>query len=256
MPRLLDGKVVVITGGASGIGRATALRCAAEGASVVVGDRLSEPREGGEPTHEAIRSAGGTARFVTCDVRKAVDVEALMAAADGLGGVDVLVNNAGIFRRHDFLELDDDSFDDMFDINVKAVFFVAQAAARRMVGRGSGLIVNLSSGAGLRGSGGYTTYCATKAAVRFFTMALADELGPRGVRVCAVHPGAIQTSMLSTDVLLITGEEQAAAMAQAIPLRRAGTPDDVAGGIVLLASDLATYITGASLVIDGGNLRI
>ncbi len=251
MPGLLDGKVVVVTGGASGIGRGTSLRCAQEGASVVVGDVRPDPREGGEPTHEVITAHGGTARFLPCDVRKRDDLEALMDAAEELGGVDVLVNNAGIFRHHRFLEVDEAEYDLMFDINVKGVYFAAQAAARRMVPRRSGVIINLSSVAGLRGSRGFVTYCASKGAVRLMSHALAAELAPSGVRVCSVHPGLIRTTMTVGDVPFFgaDGEETRADM---VGMGRPGTPEDVANGIVLLASDLAGYVTGASLVIDGG----
>ena|SRR6516165_796346 len=251
MPGLLDGKVVVVTGGASGIGRGTSLRCAEEGAAVVLGDVRPDPREGGHPTHELIIATGGTARYVTCDVRKRDDLEALMEAAEELGGVDVLVNNAGIFRHQNFLEVDEAAFDTMFDVNVKGVYFAAQAAARRMVARRSGVIINLSSIAGIRGASGFVTYCASKGAVRFMSMALAAELGPSGVRVCSVHPGVIETSMTTADVPLL-GAATEGALTRTIGLGRAGTPHDVAGGIVLLASDLAGYVTGASLLVDGG----
>ena len=251
MSGLLDGKVVVVTGGASGIGRGTSLRCAREGAKVVIGDVRDAPREGGDPTEQAFTAAGGVARFVTCDVRRRGDLESLMDAAEDLGGVDVLVNNAGIFRHHNFLEVDEADFDAMFDVNVKAVYFAAQAAARRMVERRSGVIINLSSIAGIRGAGRFVTYCASKGAVRFMSMAMASELGPSGIRVCSVHPGLIDTSMTTADVPLL-GAPAGVALSRTIGLGRPGTPDDVAAGIVLLASDLAGYVTGASLLIDGG----
>jgi NAD(P)-dependent dehydrogenase (short-subunit alcohol dehydrogenase family) len=139
----------------------------------------------------------------------------------------------------------------MFDVNVKAVYFAAQAAARRMVPRHSGVIINLSSIAGIRGAAGFVTYCASKGAVRFMSMALASELGPSGIRVCSIHPGLIDTSMTTADVPILGGVA-GDAMTRTIGLGRPGTPDDVAGGIVLLASDLAGYVTGASLLIDGG----
>jgi NAD(P)-dependent dehydrogenase (short-subunit alcohol dehydrogenase family) len=257
MAGLLDGKVVVVTGGASGIGRATALRCAREGATVVIGDVRREPREGGDPTDIIISGEGGTSRFVACDVCDRLSVDALIEAAQELGGIDVLVNNAGLFRVHDFLDVTEAEFDELFDVNVKGVFFAAQAAARHMVPRGSGVIINLSSIAGIQGSARSAVYSATKGAVRLLTMALADALGPFGVRVCAVHPGLIGTSMLHVDVPLLAPEsETAAELTKTIPLRRPGTPDDVAAGIVLLACDLASYITGASLLIDGGLKRV
>jgi NAD(P)-dependent dehydrogenase (short-subunit alcohol dehydrogenase family) len=252
---LLEGKVAVVTGGSSGIGRAISLRFAEEGAHVVVADTRNEPREGGEPTDVLIAAAGGEARFVACDVTKAADIEAAMSAADVLGGIDVLVNNAGVFTAHDVLAVTEADYDRVMDVNVKAVFFAAQAAAKRMAARGGGSIVNLSSVAGLQGTGGFVVYCASKGAVRFLNHALAQELGPRGIRVNALHPGAIETSMLITDVPIV-GTEAGEALLRSIPLGRNGQPADVADAAVFLASDLARYVTGASLSVDGGLLRI
>jgi NAD(P)-dependent dehydrogenase (short-subunit alcohol dehydrogenase family) len=252
---LLDGKVAVVTGGSSGIGRAISLRFAEEGASVVVADRRNEPREGGEPTEALIAGSGGEARFVTCDVTRAAEIEAAMSAADELGGIDVLVNNAGIFTAHDVLAVTEADYDEMMDVNVKAVFFVAQAAAKRMVPRGGGSILNLSSVAGLQGSGGFVVYCASKGAVRLLNHALAQELGPHGIRVNALHPGAIETSMLMTDVPIV-GTEAGAELLRSIPLGRNGQPADVADAAVFLASDLSRYVTGTSLSVDGGLLRM
>ncbi len=255
MGEILKDKVVVITGGASGIGRATAVQCASEGAVVIIGDMQKDPREGGQDTVDKIAQMGGVARFIHCDVRKSADREALFKEADEFGGVNVLVNNAGIFRYHDFLALEESAFDEMFEINVKSAFFVAQAAAQRMVARGEGVIINLSSVAGMQGTGGFTTYCATKGAMRLFTMALADELGPKGVRVCAIHPGVTNTTMVTKDVPFL-GTDREAPLLNTIALRRAGEPEDVAKAIVMLASEYGSYISGASVLVDGGATRI
>lgn len=254
MEKLLEGKVALVTGGASGIGRAVALRFAAEGAHVVVADLQREPREGGRTTDELVVEAGTQARFVACDVTKAADREAAVAASDELGGVDILLNNAGIFRGGDFLEVTEADYDRMMDVNAKAVYFVAQAAARRMVEKGGGTIINLSSVAGLQGTATFALYCMSKGAVRLLTYALADELGPRGIRVNALHPGVVETTMTTVDVPLVQGD-RGQALLRANPLGRNAQPDDIADGAVYLASDLARYVNGSSLKIDGGMLR-
>lgn len=250
----LAGRVALITGGSSGIGRATALLFAREGASVVVADTQTRPRGGGIPTAELIETAGGNTVHVPCDVTRSGDRAAAVEAAERLGGLDILVNNAGIFQSQPFLEVGETDYDTMAGVNVKAVFFMAQTAARVMVPRRSGSIINLSSVAGLQGSGSFTSYCTSKFAVRGLTYALADELGPMGIRVNAVHPGLIATAMTTTDVPIV-GAPNAATREQAIPLQRIGDVDDVARAILMLASDLAEYITGASLVVDGGRHR-
>jgi NAD(P)-dependent dehydrogenase (short-subunit alcohol dehydrogenase family) len=256
MPATLDGEVAIVTGGASGIGRAAAIRLAEAGAAVVIGDLQAVPREGGTPTHEVIRTElGGRALHVDCDVTDPADRASLIAAADDLGGVSILLNNAGIFRGGAFLDVTPEDFDRMADVNLKSVFFMAQVAAASMAARNRGVIVNLSSVAGIQGAGGFTLYCATKGAVRFLTYALADELGPAGIRVNALHPGFIETSMTTIDVKIV-GTRHADAYVETIPLRRAGTPDDVARAIVFLASGDADYITGTSLTIDGGRMRV
>ena len=252
----LAGRTVVITGGASGNGRAIGFACAREGANVVIADLREEPREGGTPTHlEAEARFGVGTAFVRCDVRLPADLEAAMTAADAFGGVDVLVANAGVLRKRSLLETTEADYDHVMDVNVRGTLFAAQAAARRMtLGRG-GVIVMLSSIAGLRGTGGYALYNASKGAVRLLTSSLADELGPAGVRVVSLCPGIIDTQMNVTDDPLI-GTEAGERYLDLIPLRRWGRPEEVAEAVVFLASDRASYLTGASLTIDGGYLRI
>jgi len=258
MSELLAGKTGVVTGGASGNGRQVALAFARHGADVVVADVQEEPREGGAPTHEAIEDETDThAAYVECDVTDRDALDAAIEAAEEFGGVDVMVNNAGVFRGEDFLDVTEDEFDWLMDINVKGVFFGAQAAARRMVERGEGgdngggSIINMSSVAGLLGSGEYVTYCTSKGAVRLLTYSLAGTLGPHGIRVNAIHPGIIETAMTTEDVPIV-GTETGEAFLETVPLGRNGQPEDVADAAVLLASDLASYITGESLVVDGG----
>jgi len=257
MDNLLNGKVAVVTGGASGIGRSIARLFAEHGAAVVVADLQAAPREGDDPPiHEVIQEQlGGEARYVACDVTNPDQVADVMAAADDMGGVDILINNAGVFRQHDFLSMTAEDFNFVMDINVKAAFFVAQAAAQRMVEQGAGVILNLSSVAGIQGSAGFTTYCASKGAVRLFTYALAAELGPQGVRVNALHPGLIDTKMTTDDVPVV-GSEMGEGFKQQIPMGRFGHPDEMAKAALFLASDMSSYMQGASLVADGGLLRV
>ncbi|QLC34481.1 SDR family oxidoreductase [Halarchaeum sp. CBA1220] len=249
---LLDGETAVITGGSSGNGRAIAEAYAAEGADVVVADLRESPREGGTPTHELVTTDYGVdATYVECDVTNLDDLETAVDAADAYGGVDVMVNNAGIFRQQEFTEVDEDEFDRMMAVNVKGVYFGAQYAAKKILENGGGSIVNMSSVAGLEGSASFVTYCTTKGAVRLMTYALASELGPEGIRVNAIHPGLIDTAMTTEDVPII-GSDAGDGYLQTIPSRRWGQPEDVADAALYLASDMASYVNGESLVVDGG----
>lgn len=255
MDQLITDSAAVVTGAASGIGRAIARTFAVEGANVVVADIQSEPREGGTPTHELIEAeTDQDAVFVECDVSDVDSVRDAVAAADAFGGVDIMVNNAGIYREHDFLDVTPAVYDQLMNINVRGTFFGAQAAARRMVDTDGGTIINISSTAGLQGSAGSSTYCTSKGAVRLLTYALADELGPEGVRVNAIHPGLVETTMTSEDIALV-GTEAEEQFLKSVPSRRAGQPDDIASAALYLASELSSYVNGESLVVDGGLTR-
>jgi NAD(P)-dependent dehydrogenase (short-subunit alcohol dehydrogenase family) len=245
----LDGRVAVVTGGASGIGRDICLAFAEEGAAaVVVADRQRHPREGGTPTDERLADeTDADAAFVACNVTDPAALDAAVGTADEFGGVDVMVNNAGVFVLADFLETTEAEFDRAMDVNAKGVFFGAQAAARRM---DEGTIVNLSSTAGLYGVGDYVAYSASKGAVRLMTYAMADALGP-AVRVNAIHPGVVESEMTRSDSKVI-GTVRGDAFEERIPLGRFGQPEDVAEAAVYLASDRSAYVTGHSLVVDGG----
>ncbi|MFB6300448.1 MAG: SDR family oxidoreductase [Halobacteriales archaeon] len=253
---LLDDTTAVVTGAASGLGRAIALRYAAEGADVVIADIREKPREGGTPTHELIATmTDRTAEFVDCDVTDTEDLAAAVDTGDRLGGLDVFVNNAGVFRSEDFLEVDEAMVDRMVDVNIKGVFFGAQAAARRMIENGDGgTIINMASTAANSGAAEYTTYCTTKGAVRLLTYALADRLGPEGIRVNAIHPGVIETAMTHEDVRIVDTERETE-YEQAIPSGRLGQPEDIADAAVYLGSDRSEYVNGESLVVDGGLLH-
>ncbi len=252
MSDLLTDSVAVVTGGASGIGRAICRTYAENGADVVVADLREEPREDGRPTHELIADeTDREARFVECDVTDTDDLDAAMEAAADLGGVDVLVNNAGIFRAESFFDVTEAQFQQIMDVNVKGTFFATQRAARQMVEDGGGSVINLSSVAGLEGTAQYVSYCTSKGAVRLLTYALADELGPEGIRVNAIHPGVIETAMTTEDAPIV-GTETGEQYKQAIPSRRFGDVGDIADAALYLASDLSDYVNGESLVVDGG----
>lgn len=257
MAELLANKVAIITGGASGNGRGIALALARHGAkAVIVADVRQEPREGGRATHELIEAETPTrAKFVSCDVTKIADLEAVVEAAEEFGGVDIMVNNAGIVIQGDFLTSTEEQFDRIIAINVKGVYFGAQAAAKRMVRKGSGCIINISSIAGIQGSRGAASYSTTKGAIRLLTYALADELGGRGIRVNAIHPGVIETAMTTQDAPIV-GTAAAAQYMSTIPMQRFGQPSDIGNTAVYLASDLASYVNGASIVVDGGATRV
>lgn len=254
MSELLTDKTAVVTGGASGNGRQISLTFARNGANVVVADLQSEPRREGKPTHEKINEEfdGVEAKYVETDVTEKDDVVAAVDATEDLGGIDIMVNNAGVFRDEEFTEVTEDEFDWLMNINVKGVFFGSQVATERMreQGRG-GSIINLSSLAGLEGSAEHVTYSTSKGAVRLMTYSVAGAVGGDDIRVNAIHPGTIDTNMLTEDVPIIgsAGENEAR---EAIPLGRFGQPEDVADAALILASDLASYVTGTSFVVDGG----
>ncbi|MFC6863057.1 SDR family oxidoreductase [Halomicroarcula sp. GCM10025817] len=253
--KLLDGKTAVVTGGSSGIGRGIARGFAEHGAAaVVVADVRKDPKGGGPPTHQLLRDETDTeAVFVECDVTNQEDLHETVEAAEAAGGIDVMVNNAGIWHAEDFFEVSEADYRHMMDINLKGAYFGSQIAGERLVeNEGGGSIINVSSIAGLFGNGDWPTYAASKGGLTTFTYSLAHKLGDDGVRVNAIHPGGIQTRIGGE----VEDEEAAAQQTQQftrmVPLGRYGQPEDVAGAATFLASDLASYITGESLVVDGG----
>jgi NAD(P)-dependent dehydrogenase (short-subunit alcohol dehydrogenase family) len=246
MSAALHGKVALITGAASGIGRATALAFADQGAAaVVVADLRAEPREGGAATVDLLAQHGVAAEYVRVDVTVRDDLRKAVDVAERRGGLTTMVNCAGIFGREDFFETSEESFDRMLAVNVRGTFFGCQAAAEAMRDRG-GAIVNLASVASYRGSSGHASYHASKGAVQSLTYALARDLAPHRIRVNAVHPGAVDTSMLRVDEPVLSAIDSAT-----FPLGRPASPEDVATAIAFLASDAASYISGASLTVDG-----
>ncbi len=242
--RLKD-KVAIVTGAAQGIGLATALKFAREGAVVVVCDIRAEAVEAAVA---ACRAEGGRAEGFPLDVTDRAAVDAVVAAVkDRHGRIDVLVNNAGITKDARLQKMTMAQFDAVIDVNLRGVFHCAQAVADTMVAQGSGVILNASSVVGIYGNFGQTNYAATKFGVIGFTKTWSRELGPRGVRVNAVAPGFIETPILSTipDKVL----EQ---MREDVPLRRLGRPEEIAAAYAFLASDEASYVNGAVLEVSGG----
>ena len=253
---MLDDRIAVITGGSSGNGRAIAHRFAENGARVIVADLTETGREGGTPTADAINAERpDRARFVRCDVSRIDELEALVAEAEAWGGLDIMVNNAGILIKEPILEATEAVFHRMVDVNVKSIYFGSQIAARAMARRKRGVIINMCSIAGIRGTGGYSAYNLTKGAVRMLTFSLADELGPLGIRVNNVNPGIMRTQMNIEDDPVI-GTETGEGYLDLIPARRWGEPGEVADACLFLASDLSQYVMGTSLIVDGGYLRI
>jgi len=253
LPDLLTDEVAVVTGGASGNGRQIALTFAEQGADVVIADLAEEPREGGIPTHEHIQAEmDADAAFVECDVADVDDVYAAVEKAERFGGVTAMVNNAGITESQSFEDTTEAEFDQMMDVNVKGVFFGSQAAALSMAeGDREGTIVNISSTSGLRGRADGVRYCTSKGAVRLMTYALADALAPR-VRVNAIHPDYTETAMTRDDLDMVGTDAGEQYIEDNLLLDRASHPEDVANAALYLASDLGSFVTGHSLVVDGG----
>jgi NAD(P)-dependent dehydrogenase (short-subunit alcohol dehydrogenase family) len=247
----LSGKLAVITGAATGIGRATALLFAQEGATVVIGD-INE--EGGRQTAADIEVAGGRASFGRCDVTEAAGVEALMrAAAETMGGIDIIVNNAGAQRSGRVTEFAEEEWDLLMRVNPRSCFLGVKYGVPYLRQRGGGAIVNVASLAGLKGGPGMTAYSASKGAIVAFTKALAAELAPDGIRVNAMCPGWIDTPFNQPAIEFMGGRvAQDQVVQQIVPMARQGTPEEIASGMLFLASDASSYMTGQSLVIDGG----
>ena len=242
--RGLEGKRVLITGGASGIGAATAARFLEEGSLIVVLDRDAKGRKRIELQ---LPKLAGT---VDADVSNRKQVEAAFAEAVRLmGGVDVLINNAGISIRHNFLDITPDEWDKVIAVNLTGVFYVAQTAARHMWERGSGVILQTASTNGLVGQPYYADYNATKAGVIELTKSMALELAPK-VRVCAIAPGYVLTPMQRAEYT----DEMLEAVNRKIPLGRHAKPEEIAALFAFLASDDAAYITGHVYTIDGAEI--
>ncbi len=233
----LEGRLALVTGGSRGIGRAIAVELAQAGAQVVVGYRT-----GAEEAEQVAKEIGG--RAVQADVSESEQAARLVEDA---GDIDILVNNAGLTRDGLIARMSDEDWRTVIDTNLGGVFATCRAAARGMMRRRSGAIVNLSSVVGVHGNPGQTNYAASKAGIIGFTKALARELATRNVRVNAIAPGYIETAL--TEVLPDGVRE---ALLAGTPLGRLGAPEDVAGAVRFLCSDEASFITGEVLLVDGG----
>ncbi|MFC1662459.1 SDR family NAD(P)-dependent oxidoreductase [Gemmatimonadota bacterium] len=240
----LNKKRVVVTGGASGIGAATAARFLDEGAEVVVLDRDREA--GGRLASDL----PGLAKVVPCDVSDLDQVRnAIRDAIDVMGGIDVLINNAGISIRHDFLDITQEEWESVIGVNLNGVFYVAQTVARHMMETDGGVILNTASTNGLVGYRYYSDYNASKAGVIELTKSMALEFAPR-IRVNAVAPGYILTPMQRAEYT----DEMLDEVNRKLPLQRHGTPEEVAAFFAFLASEEAEYLTGQIYVVDGGEI--
>jgi NAD(P)-dependent dehydrogenase (short-subunit alcohol dehydrogenase family) len=243
----LTGKVVIITGGAQGIGAACAQRFAREGAHVVLAD-VDDAR--GMALAKELK-----ALYVHCDVGDKVDVDAMVQRAVAQHGrIDVLVNNAGIFKAAAFLDVTEDDFDEVIRVNLKGAFLVAQAVAREMVKTGGGSVVNMSSVNAVMAIPSIASYNMSKGAINQLTRAMALALADHGVRVNAVAPGTIATDLATKAVL--TSEEAKARIMSRTPMRRLGTPDEIADVVAYLASDASSYLTGEIITADGGRMAL
>ncbi len=241
----LHDKVALITGAASGIGKATAHVFARNGAKLVIADFDEEL---GMATVEELRHAGAEAEFVKVNVSNLYDVQQMVdAAVKRFSRIDVLVNNAGIVRDGLLTKLDPAQWDQVVAVNLTGVFYCTQAVARVMVPQGQGVILNAASVVGLYGNIGQTNYVATKSGVIGMTKTWAKELGPKGIRVNAVAPGFIMTGMTEQMPAKVLDT-----MKEKTPLRRLGQPEDIAHAYLFLASDEASFINGAVLSVDGG----
>jgi NAD(P)-dependent dehydrogenase (short-subunit alcohol dehydrogenase family) len=250
-------ETVIVTGASAGIGRAIARRFGQAGAHVIVADVREAPKRDDEdtPTHELIAEAGGSADYAKTDVSEPSDIESVVEGARDFGGVDVMVNNAGVQIPGPFREIDPDSLDRLYQVNVRGTYFGTQIAANDMIERDDpGAIVNTASISSRVAQHGQTAYDTTKGAIKMITRGTALELADHGIRVNAVAPGQIATELTeswSEEAQQAAGEGNEGFI-KPVPLGRAGFPTDLDGAYLFLASEDAGYITGELLYVDGG----
>ena len=250
----LGGTVALITGGTSGIGRATAALFAREGADVAITGR-DEAR--GAAVVAEIGAAGGEGIFVRADVRSAADCERSVARTlEAFGRLDILFNNAGVYIANDVLGCDEDEWNLQVDTSLKGAYLMSRAALPTMIAQGSGSIVHCSSGWGLVGGAKGAAYCAAKGGMVLLTKSMAIDHGPQGIRVNAVCPGDTETPMEHEDARNqgMTWDEYLASATEGRPIPRMGRPDEVARAVLYLASDESSFVTGVALPVDGGGV--
>jgi NAD(P)-dependent dehydrogenase (short-subunit alcohol dehydrogenase family) len=249
----LEGKVALITGGTSGIGSATAIRFAAEGAKVAITGRNVER---GEQVVKDIAEKGGDAIFIRSDVRSAADCrQAVEQTLERFGQVDVLFNNAGVFHPKTIPDCSEEEWDETIDSSLKGAFLMSKYVLPSMIERGSGSIIHTSSGWGVLGGDKAAAYCAAKGGLIIMAKAMAIDHGPDGIRVNCVCPGDVLTPMLPEDAAKrgMAWDDYAAGAAKR-PLGRIGTAEDIANAVLYLASDESSFVTGDALVVDGGGV--
>lgn len=249
----LKGKVALITGGTSGIGSATAIRFGKEGAAVAVTGRNPER---GKEVVAAINETGADAIFIQSDVRFAKDCQqAVDQTLERFGKIDVLFNNAGVFHPKTIPECTEEEWDETIDSSLKGAFLMSKYALPSMIEQGSGSIIHTSSGWGIVGGAGAASYCAAKGGLVIMAKAMAIDHGPQGIRVNCVCPGDVLTPMLYDDAEKrgMTWDDYAAGAVQR-PLGRIGTVEEIADAVLFLASDESSFVTGESLVVDGGGV--
>jgi NAD(P)-dependent dehydrogenase (short-subunit alcohol dehydrogenase family) len=250
----LEGKVALITGGTSGIGRSTAELFAREGARVAITGR-DEPR--GAEVVTAIRDAGGDALFVRSDVRVGSDCERAVAeTVAAFGRLDILFNNAGVYVANDVVNCDEEEWDAQIDTSLKGAYLMSRAAIPHMRTQGGGAIVHCSSGWGLVGGAKAAAYCAAKGGMVTMTKAMAIDHGPEGIRVNAVCPGDTETPMEIEDARQqgVSWEDYVRDATVGRPIARMGRPEEIARAVLYLASDDSTFVTGVALAVDGGGV--
>jgi NAD(P)-dependent dehydrogenase (short-subunit alcohol dehydrogenase family) len=249
----LEGKVAMVTGAASGIGRGIAIRLAEMGASVAV---LDVNKDGGLETVAGLIAEKESGIFVKCDVRSGAECRnAVERTIASFGKVDILCNNAGIVIRKDVVELLEEEWDRAIDVTLKGIYLLSHEVIPNMIRNGGGVIINTGSGWSLRGGARAAAYCAAKGGALNLTRAMAIDYGKHNIRVNCVCPGDVKTPMLLSERAQL-GEDVNAFMQAAAdrPLGRVGTPDDVANAVLFLASDMSSWVTGTHLVVDGGGL--
>lgn len=249
----LEDKVAMVTGGSSGIGRASAVRLAQAGATLAI---LDIDQLGGNATAKMIQEIGAEAKFYPCDVSSDSDCQKTVEFIhQEFGRLDILLNNAGIIWRKTIVETSEDEWDALLDVNLKGIFLLSRRVIPEMMKSGGGSIINTGSGWGLEGGDKAAAYCAAKGGVVNLTRAMAIDYGKDGIRVNCICPGDIDTEMLNEEaVQLGMSKEEFLKQATDRPIQRLGQPEDVANAVLYFASEMSSWVTGAMLVVDGGGL--